>query len=442
MLLPVLKALLAAYNHTQIRQEALVQYRLPRGTQDILPPEQPYWRHVTRTAEEMARRFAYSRIDTPVFEQAALFVRGVGEGTDIVEKEMYTFRDRGDELLTLRAEGTAPVCRAYLEHGMHALPQPVRLHYFCPIFRYERPQAGRFRQHHQFGVEAIGDGDPAVDAEVIELGWRFTQELGLRGLSLLVNTIGCPECRPGFLEALKAAYEPHLGRVCPDCRMRFERNPLRMLDCKRSDFACQELIAAAPRTADHLCAPCADHWDRLLRYLGALQLPYQVSATLVRGLDYYTRTVFEIQPPEEGAQSTLLGGGRYDGLIEQLGGRPTPGIGFGSGIERLALSVKRQGVAVADDDGVDAVLVSLGAPAQEEALRLASRLRSEGLRAVLAPPERSLRGQMRHASALGARYVLILGDAELARGTVQVKEMASGIQREVALGEAAGALKG
>jgi histidyl-tRNA synthetase len=418
-----------------------VLYRLPRGTQDILPAQQPLWRHVARTAEGLARGFGYHRLDTPTFEQAALFVRGVGEGTDIVEREMYTFRDRGDELLTLRPEGTAPVCRAYIEHGMHSLPQPVRLFYFCPVFRYERPQKGRFRQHNQFGVEVIGDADPAVDAEVIELGWRFTQALGLTDLTILVNSIGCPECRPAYLQALRAAYQPHLTTACPDCHLRYERNPLRMLDCKRRDFACQELIAAAPRPTDHLCGPCADHWASLLRYLEAVNIPHRLSHTLVRGLDYYTRTVFEIQPPLEGAQTALLGGGRYDGLIEQLGGRAAPGIGFGSGMERLVQEVLRQHADPAVIRGVDAVLVHVGDGATAAALQLASSLRSQGLSAVLAPTARSLRGQMRHATAMEARYALVLGESEVARGTVQVKNMASGEQTEVAVDEATAAVK-
>ena len=411
-------------------------YRAPRGTQDVLPEEQSRWDYVTAAAREQARRFGYGRIDTPVFEQAGLFQRGVGEGTDIVEKETYTFPDRSGDEVTLRPEGTASVCRAYLEHGMHNRPQPVRVHYFCPIFRYDRPQAGRLRQHHQFGVEAIGDGDPAVDAEVIELGWRVTQALGLQGLSLALNSIGDPACRPAYLAALKEHYAQALDRACPDCRMRYERNPLRMLDCKRADFACQELIAAAPLMADNLCDACAEHFAQVRRYLEALDIPYHVNPTLVRGLDYYTRTVFEILPPEEGAQSVVLGGGRYDGLIELLGGRPTPGIGFGSGIERFILNVKRQEAATAQPEGagVDAVVVSLGDAAAAAGVKLASDLRRQGLEAVLAPQGRSLRGQLRHATALRASYALVLGEDELARGAVQVKELASGAQREVQIG--------
>ena len=420
-----------------------MQFRLPRGTQDRLPEDQPYWNYVTTLAGEQARRFGYGQIDTPVFEHAGLFHRGVGEGTDIVEKETYTFPDRSGEEITLRPEGTAPVCRAYLEHGMHTRPQPVRMHYFCPIFRYERPQAGRLRQHHQFGVEAIGDGDPSVDAEVIDLGWRFTSALGLQGLSLAINSIGDPACRPQYLTALKEHYAGHLGEACPDCRMRYERNTLRMLDCKRTDFECQELIASAPQMAQHLCADCAAHFAKVQTYLEALGIPFHISPTLVRGLDYYTRTVFEIHPPEEGAQSAVLAGGRYDGLIGQLGGRPTPGIGFGSGIERLILNVKRQSAAEPPEGAtVDAVVVSLGEAAAAVAMRLASDLRRAGVSAVLAQPGRSLRGQMRHASALNARYTLVLGDAEVAAGTVQVKAMDSGEQREAPLAEAASLVGG
>ena len=413
-----------------------MRYRAPRGTQDVLPEEQSHWDYVTTSAREQARRFGYGRIDTPVFEHTGLFLRGVGEGTDIVEKETYTFPDRSGEEMTLRPEGTASVCRAYLEHGMQNRPQPVRVHYFCPIFRYDRPQAGRLRQHHQFGVEAIGDGDPAVDAEVIELGWRFTESLGLKGLSLAINSIGDRESRPAYLAALKAHYAPALDRVCPDCRMRYGRNPLRMLDCKRSDFDCQEMIATAPRIVDNLNAACDAHFTQVQRHLEALSIPFHVNPTLVRGLDYYTRTVFEILPPGEGAQSVVLGGGRYDGLIELLGGRPTPGIGFGSGIERLILNVKRQEAAQAAPEagGVDAVVVGLGDAAAAAAVKLASDLRRQGLTAVLAPQGRSLRGQMRHATALKATYALILGEDELAHGAVQVKDLASGAQRAVAIG--------
>jgi histidyl-tRNA synthetase len=418
-----------------------VQYRAPRGTRDILPAEQSYWRHVEATARELAHLFGYAQIDTPIFEQRALFDRSVGQGTDIVEKETYTFQDRGGEELTLRPEGTAPICRAYLEHGMSSLPQPVRLYYFCPNFRYERPQAGRYRHFNQCGVEAIGDSNPAVDAEVIELSWRLVEELGLSGQQLLVNSIGDGECRPRYLERLRSHYTHHLGKVCTDCHHRFERNVLRMLDCKRSDFGCQELIAEAPRSADHLCTACAGHWSKLLYYLDALDLPYTVEPRLVRGLDYYTRTAFEIQPPGKGAQSTVLGGGRYDGLIQELGGQPTPGIGFGAGMERLVLNVKRRGEAAPENDQTQVVVIGLGEVAYREAHRLASHLRREGIQAVLAPAGRSMRGQMRHATALKARYSLILGEEEVQKETVTVKNMARSEQMEIPAKSAASVVR-
>ena len=295
-------------------------FQAPRGTTDLLPVEQKNWRYIESKAVALARRYGYGRIDTPVFEDSYLFIRSVGEGTDIVEKEMYTFEDRGGDSVTLRPEGTAPVCRAYLEHGLHNLPQPVRLYYFCPVFRYERPQAGRFREHHQFGIEALGDGDPSVDAEVIELGWQLVITLGLGDVELLVNSIGDPQCRPAYVADLASYYSGHHDKLCLDCRGRLERNPLRLLDCKVE--TCRALGDEAPRSADNLCPECDDHWTQVQEYLSIMGIPYRVDHRLVRGLDYYTRTVFEVQPIEGGAQSTILGGGRYDGLIQDLGGRP------------------------------------------------------------------------------------------------------------------------
>src|SRR3990172_4777162 len=311
------------------------QYKAPRGTLDILPQDQPYWDRVWQASARVCSLFGYQRIETPVFEDATLFTRGVGEVTDIVQKEMYVFQDRGGQEMALRPEGTAPVCRAYLEHGMHNQPQPVRLWYWTPIFRYDRPQAGRYRQHHQFGVEAIGEADASLDAEVIELLWRVCEELGLAGLTLQLNSIGDPNCRPRYLEVLRDYYRDKLDRVCGDCRARFERNPLRLLDCKQPQ--CQPVIAGAPAITDYLCDDCAAHFAALRTYLEAAGISHELNPRLVRGLDYYTRTVFEIQPPEEGSQNSIGGGGRYDGLIEQLGGRPTPGGGFGSGRKRHGL---------------------------------------------------------------------------------------------------------
>ncbi len=406
-----------------------MQFQAPRGTGDILPEEQGYWRVVRERVAQTATRYGYDRIDTPVFEDARLFVRGVGEMTDVMEKETYTFQDRGDDLLTLRPEGTAPVCRAYLEHGLSNLPQPVRLYYISPIFRYERPQAGRFRQHHQFGVEVLGDADASVDAEVIELGWRLLGDLGLAGLSLGINTIGDLQCRPGYIDELRAYYRHRVEAVCSDCRRRLEHNTLRLLDCKEG--GCQPIIAEAPSSVDHLCDPCAGHWASLLAYLDRLDLPFQVDNRLVRGFDYYTRTVFEITPPIEGRQSTLIGGGRYDGLIEELGGKPTPGVGFGMGIERAIANMKRDEVALSTETGAKVLVAHVGEAAVREAVSLSVSLRTKGMSAIAAPVGRSLRSQLRYATAAKATHAIIMGDDELQKGVVTVRNLERGEQREV-----------
>ena len=401
-------------------------FQAPRGTLDLLPEEQKYWRFIESKAVTLAGQYGFGRVDTPVFEDSDLFIRSVGEGTDIVEKEMYTFEDRGGDSITLRPEGTAPVCRAYLEHGMHNLPQPVRLYYFCPVFRYERPQAGRFRQHHQFGVEALGDADPSVDAEIIELAWRLMQTLGLRDLELMVNSIGDPQCRPGYIAALEDYYSGHKDRLCDDCRTRLGRNPLRLLDCKEQ--SCRALGDGAPRSADNLCPPCQDHWEKLQSYLERIGIPYTVDHRLVRGLDYYTRTVFEVQPLEGGSQSTICGGGRYDGLIQALGGRPTPGIGFATGMERLTLNLKSSGVEVSQEPAPIYLVANVGDSARSAAVELATRLRRSGVGAILASGSRGLRGQMRQANALQIPYALILGDDEIQRGEVVVRDMGASTQ--------------
>ena len=408
-------------------------FQAPRGTADLLPEEQKYRRYIESKAVALARSYGYGRIDSPVFEDAGLFVRSVGEGTDIVEKEMYTFEDRGGDAITLRPEGTAPVCRAYLEHGMHNLAQPVRMYYFCPVFRYERPQAGRFRQHHQFGVEVLGDANPAVDAEVIELAWRLMHSLGLTDIRLFLNSIGDRESRPKYVAELETFYSGRLESLCPDCRNRLERNPLRLLDCKVE--TCRSLGEAAPRSVDHLDPDSLEHWEKLQEYLTAMDIPFQVDHRLVRGLDYYTRTVFEIQPVESGGQSTICGGGRYDGLIEQLGGRPTPGIGFGSGLERLTLNLKRSGVEVADEPAPQYLVANVGEAARVPALELASRIRRAGVGAILSSGSRALRGQMRQANALGIPYVVILGDDEIGRGEVVIRDMLTSTQEARPLSE-------
>ena len=404
-------------------------YKAPRGTADILPQDQPYWRHIERTAGVLCQLYGYERINTPVFEETGLFVRSVGPGSDIVEKEMYTFQDLGGGSLTLRPEGTAPVCRAYLEHGLHNRPQPVRLYYLAAIFRYERPQAGRYRQHQQFGFEAIGDGHPVLDAEVISMAWQLYRRLGLKGLRLHLNSIGCKLCRPGFQQRLRDHFSGNVERLCPDCRSRLARNALRLLDCKQP--SCQALAEAAPRSLEHVCPQCALHFEQLQKYLALLELPYELDHRLVRGLDYYTRTVFEIQPEVEGSQNTLGGGGRYDDLIEELGGRPTPAVGFATGIERIVLNLRHQQVSVPELPHPRVWLAHQGEAAREEALKLAQRLRLAGIAAIEAPADKSLKAQLRQASAMGAEQVVILGEAELASGTVTLRDMAKGEQRSI-----------
>ena len=409
-------------------------YQAPRGTRDILPREQPYWRYVERKAAELCQLYGYQRIDTPVFEETGLFTRGIGEETDIVEKEMYTFRDQGGSSLTLRPEGTAPVCRAYLEQGMHNLPQPVRLYYFTPTFRYERPQAGRYRQHHQFGFEVLGSADPAVDAEVIDLAWYFYQSLGLKDLMLKLNSIGCSRCRPAWVEKLRSFYQERQALLCPDCQRRLERNPLRLLDCKQE--VCSELGRQAPRSFEFLCPDCQEHFDQLKRYLKLLSLEFELEPRLVRGLDYYTRTVFEIQPLREGgAQATLGGGGRYDGLIEAIGGKPTPGVGFATGVERIILNLKKQGIPVPNIPSPRVFLAYLGQEAKGRALEYAARLRRAGIGVVLASDDRSLKAQLRQANSLGASFTLILGEDELREGKVVWRDMKRGEQQRLSFTE-------
>jgi histidyl-tRNA synthetase len=406
------------------------RFQAPRGTHDVLPEDEPYWRFVRRTGERIASLFGYRYIETPMFEDAGIWLR-TGEGTEVVEKEMYLFEDRGGEKLALRPETTASVCRAYIEHGMASRPQPVRLYYFAQKFRYDRPQAGRYRQHTEFGIEAIGEGDATVDAEVIDLLASFYDALGLQGFELHLNSIGDPECRPAYIETLRAHYADKLDSVCADCRMRFEKNPLRLLDCKNE--RCQPVIAQAPVISEQLCLPCAEHFAALRSYLDARDITYELNPRLVRGLDYYTRTVFEFMPPEEGAQSTVGGGGRYDGLIELLAGPPTPGAGFGSGIERIILNLKRQEAPVPEIGGPAVYVAHMSEAATQAALRLAGQLRSNGAGAVVGTPGRSLKAQLRHADALGARFVAILGERELAVGEVSLRDLRDHQQRSVLL---------
>jgi histidyl-tRNA synthetase len=414
-------------------------YKAPRGTTDILPQEQAYWRFVEEKACQICYLYGYQRIDTPVFEQTGLFYHSVGEETDIVEKQMYTFEDHSGMKMTLRPEGTAPVCRAYIEHGMHNLPQPVKLYYFGPIFRYERPQAGRYRQHQQFGFEAIGETDPALDAEVIDMAWHLYASLGLKRLTLQLNSIGCRNCRPTYLQSLKQYYAGFSQSLCRDCKARLWRNPLRLLDCKKP--SCQEIAKGAPQILEHLCHECSSHFNALKDYLGYLEIPYEIYPHLVRGLDYYTRTVFEIQPEGGGAQSTIGGGGRYDNLIEKLGGRPTPAIGFATGIERIILNVQKQGIELLPIPGAKVYVAYLGEEAKKEAMKLVARLRQDGIEVALALGGKSLKAQLKQANALRVPQAIIIGEKEIRRGNVVLRDMMQGEQVELSLEEVIRQLK-
>jgi len=414
-------------------------YKAPRGTSDILPEEHAYWKYVEEKAVSLCRLYGYQPLSTPIFEDAQLFTKTVAGGTDIVDKEMYVFKDKSGQELALRAEGTAPVCRAYLEHGLFNLPQPVKLYYMGPTFRYERPQSGRYRQHHQFGFETLGEGDPALDAEVIEMAWRLFVSLGLSGISIQLNSIGCRLCRPGYLEALRQYYSQYADRLCPDCKVRLTRNPLRLLDCKQAP--CQQVATTAPKMKDYLCHECQLHFQSVQRYLGILDIPFCLNHRLVRGLDYYTRTVFEVQPEDEGGQSTLGGGGRYDDLVEALGGRPTPAVGFAAGLERIIFNLKGQGLAIPSLPKPVAFVAYLGAEAKTEAVKIASELRQADLAIIMGTGDKSLKAQMRQANSSGSTYTLILGAQEVRNRNVVLRDMRSGEQQTLPLAEIASLLK-
>jgi histidyl-tRNA synthetase len=414
-------------------------HKAPRGTFDILPQEHAYWKYVEEKATSLCQLYGYQPLSTPVFEDAQIFTKTVAGGTDIVDKEMYIFEDKSGQELALRAEGTAPVCRAYLEHGLFNLPQPVKLYYIGPAFRYERPQSGRYRQHHQFGFEALGEADPALDAEVIEMARQFFYSLGLSRFTIQLNSIGCELCRPGYLEVLRQHYAGYTDHLCPDCKARLVKNPLRLLDCKKP--SCQEIAKTAPKIADYLCPECQLHFQSVQKYLGAMSIRFQLNPRLVRGLDYYTRTVFEVEPREKEGQSTLGGGGRYDNLIEELGGKPTPAVGFAAGLERIILNLKKQKLDIPALPKPDAFIAYLEEEAKIEAMKIASELRKAGIAVIMATGDKSLKGQMRQANSLGIAYALILGKQEISKRNVMLRDMRSGEQKTIPLAEIAGILK-
>jgi histidyl-tRNA synthetase len=417
----------------------------PKGMNDVLPGEQYGWKDSFRwqTLEELFRRVAhqygYQELRPSLIEFTELFIHGVGTTTDVVTKEMFNIEPRGDDpeprRMAVRPELTAGLVRAYLENGLANQPQPTKLYCVGPAFRYENVQKGRFRQFHQIDVEVFGSQDPAVDAEVIYLGLDLVGRLGLTGLVVNVNSIGCPVCRPRYREALQNHFRPHLGELCPDCNTRFEKNPLRLLDCKRdAEHPAQK---SAPATLDYLCDECRTHWEGLLRHLDALGVRYQIDTRIVRGLDYYTKTVFEVLHPKLGAQSTLWGGGRYDGLIEVVGGKPTPGVGFGMGVERVLMVLEESGLTQAFQarPRLDVFVATLGEAARPAGLKLLYDLRHAGLSADIDYLGRSLKAQMKYAGKLQARYVIILGEDEIKQGVAALKDMDAGTQENVPLSD-------
>ena len=427
----------------------MADLQAPRGMSDLLPEDEALWRYVRDTAERVARLFDYRLISTPIVEDVRVFARTVGDESDIVSKEMYVFEDRGGGQLALRPEGTAAVCRAYLEHGMASRPQPVRLYYFGPMFRYDRPQAGRYRQLWQFGAECIGDASPAADVEVVELQHTLFRELGLtgsdagipgRGLVLRINSIGTAETRREYIEVLKGHFEPHLGELSHDSRRRFETNALRILDSKED--AEHPAVREAPSILDHLSEDDAEHFAGVRSLLEAAGIAYEVDQRIVRGLDYYARTVWEFEPEGGGGQATVGAGGRYDGLLELLGGPATPGTGFATGIDRTVLNMRERGIEAPGDASVDVMTIPLGEVGPAAALRLAQTLRAAGIAVRSGFPGRSLRAQLRSADAVGARFAAIVGDDEAARGVVQLKPLAGEAeQRELTVDKVTEAIR-
>jgi histidyl-tRNA synthetase len=407
----------------------------PRGTNDILPGETEKWRYMEDLAREICSQYGYQEIRTPVFEHTELFHRGIGETTDIVEKEMYDFKDKGGRGITLRPEGTAPVVRAYLENKLYAEAQPVKLYYLEPMFRYGRPQAGRLRQFHQFGIEVFGSMDPAVDAEVIALAMDYYQRLGLKDLELHINSVGCPQCRSLNRDALLEYLRPYMGSLCDTCVGRLERNPLRIFDCKSEE--CKKVVAAAPKPFDTLCEKCRQHYLLVLEYLTILNIQYIEDRSLVRGLDYYTNTAFEIMVKDIGAQSSIGGGGRYDSLVEECGGPDIPGIGFGLGLERILLALEGQGEEVKKSQEPKVFVATAGgAPGTgevKEAIKILALLRQEGFLADKDYLERSLKAQMKYADKKGFKASVIVGGEELSRGHVILRNMKTGVQQELDL---------
>ncbi len=403
--------------------------KAPKGTRDILPEGMHKWYYIEEKFKRICQSFGFREIRIPVFEHTELFQRGVGDTTDIVQKEMYTFTDKGGRSITLRPEGTAGVVRSYIENGMASLPQPVKLFYNITAYRYENVQKGRYREFHQLGVELFGASGPGADVEVISLLYLFFDSVGIRNLSLNLNSIGCPTCRAAYNDKLKTYLEPKLPKLCKTCRERFDRNPLRILDCKELD--CINELKDAPDLLDHICPECLEHFEKVKEKLNAMNIPFAIDKRIVRGLDYYTRTVFEFVSQNIGSQETVCGGGRYDGLIESCGGKPTPGIGFALGTERLILEMDSQGIDIPSPNPPDIYIGVLGEKARLYTEALALKLRASGIVCHKDIMDRSVKAQMKYANKLNAKFAVVLGDNEVESGKVELKDMNSGEGRVI-----------
>lgn len=403
----------------------------PRGTEDILPDDSPLWRKIEQTAHEVCANFGFKEIRTPVFEDTNLFQRGVGDTTDVVQKEMYTFEDKGGRSITLRPEGTASVARSFIENSLYANPQPTKLYYIISCYRYEKPQSGRLREFHQFGTECLGSPSPSADAEIIALALTFFNRLGIKDLKLNLNSIGCPNCKKAYNEKLKEYFKQYEDELCDTCKTRLEKNPMRIIDCKSE--ICSRIAKDAPKMIDFLCDECREHFDKTRAYLDATGIKYTIDPDIVRGLDYYTRTVFEITSDALGAQSTVCGGGRYNGLIEEIGGKPTEGIGFALGIERLVMIMKAQGIDLGTASATDIFVGSIGDSADICAQKLVYELRVAGVNAERDILGRSVKAQMKYANKTGARFSMILGEDEVNSAKADLKNMKTGETTSVSL---------
>jgi len=416
------------------------KYSVPRGTYDILPDKSNQWQYVTNVFREVARSFNYKEIVTPIFERSEVFERSVGETSDIVEKEMYKFEDKKDRIFALRPEGTAPVVRSFIENGLNLKPNSSKLYYLGPMFRYDRPQKGRYRQFYQYGIENIGNTNPFIDAEVITFAYMFLTKLGLKNFELQINSIGCENCTQDYDKALKEYFTSHLNDLCSDCRKRLEKNPKRVLDCKVK--SCKLIAKDAPSMLDYLDEDCSDNFIRVQEFLKQMKVPFTVNPKIVRGLDYYSQTAFEYIDTNLGAQNTLIGGGRYDRLAEQLGGKNLPGIGFAGGFERLLLSMEEEKLSFGKPGNPKVYFVVLGEQARSVSIKLINDLRKNGVSVEFNPDKTSMNAQMKMANKTGAEYALILGEDELKKGKIVKKNLADGEQENIDLDDIVSNLKG